>query len=239
MSVRLLRNSWLAAVAFWLLLPASAFAGMPSVSLTDLARARLSSISFFLLSILICTVVVQQLWNWVRRDFSRLPGLSFRAALAAVLLWGLMFIVVLTMISGARELMTPGAWIRTGLTSKLAVDASGPTEDRVAMEVTRQLQLQNERLQRLQLLGIELRRWTEQHSGKYPTQEQFAALPESLRLVPGDLPTAYLYVPPAGEVESVPDTGDAPLILEPAIFGSSPQLALYRSGLVAPAGSLP
>lgn len=37
-----------------------------------------------------------------------------------VVLWGLLFIVVLAMISGARELMTPGAWEKQGATYRLA-----------------------------------------------------------------------------------------------------------------------
>ena len=30
--------------------------------------------------------------------------------------WGSLFVLVLTMISGARELMTPGAWKKDGIT---------------------------------------------------------------------------------------------------------------------------
>ena len=44
------------------------------------------------------------LWNYVRRDFSRMPYLSYRMALAFVLLLGLMLNVVLLMIAGTREL---------------------------------------------------------------------------------------------------------------------------------------
>jgi len=56
-----------------------------------------------------------------------LPRLSFGRALAGVILWGLLFFIVLTMISGARELMTPGAWKKDGATYKLADD---PAEER-------------------------------------------------------------------------------------------------------------
>jgi hypothetical protein len=44
---------------------------------------------------------------------------SFGRAVAGVFLWGLLFIIVLTMISGARELMTPGAWEKQGVTYRL------------------------------------------------------------------------------------------------------------------------
>jgi hypothetical protein len=36
-----------------------------------------------------------------------------------VTLWGLLFLLILTMISGARELMTPGAWEKHGSTYRL------------------------------------------------------------------------------------------------------------------------
>ena len=39
--------------------------------------------------------------------------------MAAVVLWGLLFMLVLTMISGARELLTPGAWEKKGATYQL------------------------------------------------------------------------------------------------------------------------
>jgi uncharacterized membrane protein len=95
-------------------------AGMPSISLTDIARMRLENLSFFLAGFLLSAWFLKLLWNYVARDFTALPRLSYRRALAVAALWGLLFILVLTMISGARELMTPGAWEKTGATYKLA-----------------------------------------------------------------------------------------------------------------------
>src|SRR5687767_12311333 len=93
--------------------PAAAQAGMPSATtmLSELARLRLQSISFFLAGFLLSSLLIQIIWNYLRRDVSFLPGLSYPRALGLVGLWGLLFILVLTMISGARELMTPGAWV--------------------------------------------------------------------------------------------------------------------------------
>ena len=54
-----------------------------------------------------------------RGDFTRLPRLTYGKSIAIVALWGLLFILVLTMISGARELMTPGAWEQHGATFRL------------------------------------------------------------------------------------------------------------------------
>jgi hypothetical protein len=100
--------------------PQIALAGMPSITFTDVARLRLQTISFFLLGLLLSAAVVMAVWNSLTRDFPRLPRLSYFKATGLVILWGLLFVVVLTMISGARELMTPGAWEKDGYTYKLS-----------------------------------------------------------------------------------------------------------------------
>jgi hypothetical protein len=98
---------------------------MPSVTVGELvyfyetAGERLEVISFFLAVLLILALIVQGLWNGLRRDFPRLPRLGYFRALGLLLLWGLLFVLVLTMISGARELLTPGAWEKHGPTYKL------------------------------------------------------------------------------------------------------------------------
>src|SRR6266446_8832101 len=107
-------------------LPQVAHAGMPSFDLSDMARLRLQSISFFLLVFMTASWVIQGLWNYLRKDFALLPRLSYGKALGAVGLWGLLFLLVLTMISGARELMTPGAWEKKGTTYRLATPAAAP-----------------------------------------------------------------------------------------------------------------
>src|SRR5687768_566399 len=86
---------------------------------TDIANARLEVISFFLLGYLILAFDYQRLWNSLRRDFAKMPRLSYRGALGALMVCGLFIYVVLTMISGARELMTPGAWVRSGVLYKI------------------------------------------------------------------------------------------------------------------------
>lgn len=110
----------------------SALAGMPSplpddlpraLRLTESAEARLAAISFFVVGLLVCTTAVWGLWNFARCDLPKWPRLSFGKALAIVVLWGLAFVIVLTMISGARELMTPGAWKKNGITYKLASES--------------------------------------------------------------------------------------------------------------------
>lgn len=98
---------------------AASLAGMPSLTLSDAANLRLSGISFFLLLLLVTAAGFQLVWNYLRRDFGRLPYLTYRMSLAAVLLLGLLFNIILLMIAGTRELMTPGAWEKSGITYKL------------------------------------------------------------------------------------------------------------------------
>ena len=103
-----------------LLVPGSAHAGMPSpITLTEIGRMRVEAISFFLALLLVSGFVIRLIWNNLRKSFTRLPYLSYGKALGLVILWGLLCVVVLTMISGARELMTPGAWEKQGATYRL------------------------------------------------------------------------------------------------------------------------
>lgn len=117
------RQANLSAVALLslLLLPSVAQAGMPMPPmLTDIAKLRVDAISFFLLVFLASAGIIQLIWNRVLRTaFLRLPRLSYPKAVGLVALWGLLFVIVLTMISGARELMTPGAWERSGAIYRL------------------------------------------------------------------------------------------------------------------------
>ena len=96
-------------------------AGMPSVryTLSEAAKMRVETLSFFLGAFFLSAYGIKWLWNCVAQDFTILPRITYGKALVLVTLWGLLFVLVLTMISGARELMTPGAWERDGVTSKL------------------------------------------------------------------------------------------------------------------------
>ena len=108
---------------------ATAEAGMAAPTLEDipryltlskLAKLRLDAISFFLVGLLASGWAIQLIWNSLAKDFPKLPRMSYLRSLGLIALWGLLFLLVLTMISGARELMTPGAWRKNGLTYELA-----------------------------------------------------------------------------------------------------------------------
>lgn len=104
-------------------------AGMPSIlpdsiefgpALQDAIILRFQAISFFIVVFFASTWIVQCLWNYLGRDWPAFPRISFGRAFCLVLLLGMLFAVVLTMISGARELMTPGAWEKNGWTYQLS-----------------------------------------------------------------------------------------------------------------------
>src|SRR5206468_4102961 len=100
--------------------PAVARAGMPMPRLNDVVRLRLENVSFSLAGFLVTAFFIQLLWNFLRRDWTALPRVNDPKALGVVTRWGLLLVLVLTMISGARELMTPAAWEPDGATYKSA-----------------------------------------------------------------------------------------------------------------------
>ena len=164
---RLTRLTQAAAGFMILAAPVAASAGMPSFRLTDIAEARIQTISFFLLLFFLAALAVMGLWNVLRRDFVRLPRLTFRKSLVLTGVWGLLFILVLTMISGARELMTPGAWVKDGVTYKLKKSGD---DGGVALKVWQDASAQ--RRTRLETLRAALLAYAQQHNGTFPPDER-------------------------------------------------------------------
>jgi hypothetical protein len=195
-----------------------ALAGMPMTTLSDLARMRLQTISFFLLLFLVCSWVVRLIWNAARRDFPWLPHLSFRRATGLVALWGLLFLLVLTMISGARELMTPGAWKKEGFTYKLK------DEDDPAKTVANEREA--ERRAALDRLRAALWTYARHHDGHFPANDSPPEIPDSVWRVPDPSAMKYIYIPGL-----IADQGTSLLLSEPAIFGTS-RLALLTDGKI-------
>jgi len=89
-------------------------AGMTSYGVDVVAGFRLEALSFFLLLLLLLSWGLKRLWNGLRGAFPSWPVLNFRWAFGLLLLFGMLIHVVLTMIAGARELMTPAAWEKDG-----------------------------------------------------------------------------------------------------------------------------
>src|SRR5205823_725556 len=126
-------------------------------------------------------------------------------------LWGLVFVLVLTMISGARELMTPGAWAKQGLTYRLTNQPATPPP---------QEQLDKLRYEKLELVRDSLWRYANSHNGEFPAEPAAAGLSGSAWESPGSSPQPYLYVRDRSLHGSA-----TPLVYEPDVFGE-PRLVL-------------
>lgn len=183
-------------------------AGMPSFSLNDVAALRIEAISFFLLVFLAATKAVQRLWNGLCSDFPRLPRLSFRRALGVVALWGVLFVLVLTMISGARELMTPGAWEKVGLTYRLAEKPGGSLATAPA---------EGERRAKLCRLREVLWAYAVSHGGKLPSGPTDPDIAAEFWQLPDPSGVTYGYVP--GRMVHL---GADVVAFEPSLFGDDP-----------------
>lgn len=191
--------------------PGEVFAGMPMVTLTDLASFRLETISFFLWVYVLTSLVIWKLWNYLRKDFVKLPLLTFKKALGLVLLWGLAFDLLLVMIAGTRELMTPEAWERAGVIHKLAPDAAQ--------------QLLDARRHKLDQLRITLWQFAEGHGGQFPLSPQAGETPEEMWVSP-DGKLKYVYVGGAST-----DSGMRPLAYEPDSYGHQ-RMVLFANGAI-------
>jgi len=176
-------------------LPSIAEAGMPSplpinprrvLRLSDSALSRFEAISFFVLVFLLAAKGIQMLWNYFRRDFPKLPRLSFGKALAGLFLWGLLFVIVLTMISGARELMTPGAWEKRGATYRLTGGEQAATANDPDPESARR--------QHLEKLRTALWQFAATHQGQFPKVSEQTAIADECWEVPESGGMRYFYV---------------------------------------------
>jgi len=217
---RTIRATAVALVVVAGMFPRAALAGMPSLTLTDVAHARLETISFFLLLILLSAAAVKFLWNFLRADLAkRLPPLTYGKSLALVGLWGALFILVLTMISGARELLTPGAWEKQGATYKLAKDDG---KDRKITEAMRR--------ERLEQLKAALWTYAAGHNGAFPADDRDIAIPATLWETPETSRVRYEYV--RGRKA---DAGAEPVVYEPTAFGA-PRLVLMSNGEIQRVG---
>jgi hypothetical protein len=202
-----------------LLYASSASAGMPTLNLSDIARVRLEVMSFFLVALLLSAWGVKAIWNWLRKDFTKLPRLSYGKSLAIVGLWGFVFVLVLTMISGARELMTPGAWEKVGLTHRVKTQ-SPADEDYLKL-------LQEQRRERLIVLKDALWRYADNHGGQFPASDQTPEIDR--RTWESAEPSRVRFVYVGGQRRDAANAGI--LACEPPVF-SGGRLALYTDGQI-------
>lgn len=187
----------------------SAHAGMTVYGLKDIYRLRLEEISFFVFLLLICAFVFKLLWNHGTKGFTFLPRLKYLQALCLCVVFGLATLLILTMISGIREVLTPDAWRRQGTSYRLNDPSQEPTRRRS-----------------LEHLRTALFDYARTHDGKFPPHDFVLEIPDKLWESPDQLGSHYLYT---GGLS----TNDAAAILavEPLAFGES-RFALTGGGQI-------
>jgi hypothetical protein len=200
------------------------------LSLTDPTRERLQAISFFVAGALVCSFGFQLVWNTLRGEIPRLPRLGFGRAVCAVTILGLAAMVVLIMISGARELLTPGAWVQNGATYRLAKEVETKTGQRApstvhidAAEATKAFE--QVRRARLEHIYEALSRYAHEHEGHFPASKKNLNLPKDDWMPTGGT-LEYRYRPGL----SMDDAAEI-LVREPLAYDDWP-LVVYVSGKI-------
>jgi len=186
-----------------------AYAGMTVYDLTDIARLRLEDISFFGYLLLLAALGIRLLWNSLAKDFPRLPRLTFVKALSLTGLLSLLMLLILVMISGAREISTPGAWNRQG--SHYRLNDVGNLEMR----------------QRgIEGLRAALLEYAHGHDGRFPPHDYIAEIPSRFWEAPDSVGTRYVYIAGLALGQS-----NAMLVCEPQNFGEE-RLILLADGKI-------
>jgi hypothetical protein len=191
-------------------------AGMPMLTFTEIGKLRVEALSFFLLVFFICAAAVMWIWNSLRRDFVKLPRLSYPKAVGVVTLWGLAFGLVLTMISGARELLTPGAWEKDGVTYRLT--AAQKKEDLVSLDLRRNARLQD--------LKTALWNYARSHDGALPSSDSDPAVPQTTWQTADSSRARFGYIP--GRKVGV---GSDIVAYEPTSVFASPRAVFSDGGI--------
>jgi len=196
-------------------------AGMPNITLTADRQQMLTALSFFLMLLVVTAFLVRWAGNVWLQMTEQPFRLHFKQAFAASLLWGLACVVVLVMISGARELMTPGAWKSQGLTSVLTIAAApaSPVETSESLEAVRSEQVR----QRLQDLRGVLLSYALQHEGRFPDSLEQTDLPAEVWRFPEGIVGAWILIP-GRRFADLP----LPLVISPEIDGQ--QHVLFVNG---------
>ena len=188
------------------LIPA-AQAGMTTYDLNDVVRLRVEDISFFFALLLVSGLGIRLLWNHVAKGLPILPRMSYVRALCLTALLSLLMLLVLSMISGARELLTPDVWRRQGNAYYVNESAAEPM-----------------RRQSIEALRASLNDYARDHAGRFPQHDFISEIPEKIWQSPDRKGTRYIYIG-GGSV-----AGGANLIAyEPAHFGEQ-RFALFANG---------
>ena len=200
-----LRQAALLVTSFAIVLPAHA--GMTVYGLRDIYRLRLEEISFFTVLLLVCAFILKLLWNYAFKGFNSVPRLNYLQALCAALRFGLFTLLILTMISGIREVLTPGAWRKQGTSYRLNDPSQEPARKRS-----------------LEHLRGALLEYARTHEGRFPRNDFVPEIPEKLWESPDQMSSRYIYFGGLSSAEN-----GAVLAVEPANFGDR-RFVLKTSG---------
>jgi hypothetical protein len=184
-------------------------AGMPSFTLREIYRLRFQELSFFIFLLFACALLFQLTWNYAVKGFGAIPKMNYWRALSLSFLLGLAMLLVLTMISGIREVLTPGAWRKQGSTYRLNDPAQEPARRRS-----------------IEHLRTALFEYARLHEGKFPPHDFVAEIPEKIWESPDANGTRYIYHGgwTTNEVSRL-------IAVEPAIFGEA-RFALTGNGTI-------
>jgi len=205
---RALRAS--AAVAFVILASASdGYAGMTSYTLRDVYRLRFQGLSFFIFLLFACAFLFQITWNYVAKGFRSIPRLNYWRAFSLSFMLGLAMLLILTMISGIREVLTPGAWRRQGTAYRLNDPAQEPVRRRS-----------------IEHLRAALFEYARSHNGKFPPHDFVPEIPEKIWESSDEYGSHYVY-----HGGFTTNDINALVAVEPPNFGEK-RLAIMGSGSV-------
>lgn len=154
----------------------AANAGMTVYGLRDISRLRLEEISFFIVLLVVCTFALKLLWNHAFKGIAAVPRLRFVQAFSVALLLGLAMLLILTMISGIREVLTPEAWRHQGTSYRL----NAPSQEAA-------------RRRALEQLRTALFDYARVHDGKFPAHDFVPEITEKLWESPDQLGSHYMY----------------------------------------------
>jgi len=189
----------------------SAQAGMTVYGLRDIYRLRFEEMSFFIVLFVACAVFLKLLWNHAVKGFPAIPRLKLRHSFSLALLLGFAMLLILTMISGIREVLTPEAWRRQGSSYRL----NSATQEPV-------------RRSSLEQLRAALFEYARSHQGQFPPHDYVPEIADKLWQAPDQLGSHYVY---PGSL-TTNSSSRALLAFEPPNFGDQ-RLALRVSGEIA------
>jgi len=150
-------------------------------------------------------------------SFPKLPRIAYKQALALMLVSSLFLYVILTMISGARELMTPGAWTKVGFGYRLTT----PDYDAKPW-------LENARIKALERLRDALWDYAKANNGQLPPHTEGDHIDRSLWAGVHPQGEKYAYRPAAK-----PCSGKDIVVYEPESYGKT-RFVLTSDGIVTP-----